>query len=189
MLASLSLYACGSPIATPTPTSPAMKETATPEVTTSIAASALPSSEPPPTAPPAPTYTPVKGPIGDLILGFHQMALKYEVATWEAGTAENGGALLAHRTIANCSIREEGATEAPPIQRTITLGNIVYDLYEAEDRTQGVLTRWHLAQEGFDNPIRGNEPILIVTAPLEDPDPCVAASYQVLGTLYNPASP
>ena len=117
------------------------------------------------------------------------MAVIYEVASWEAGASQNGGALLVHRSIPLCRIREEGPTESPPIQRTITVGKIVYDLNEAEDRMGRQLVRWYLARKGFENPIRGNEPILIVSAFIDDPDPCLVAAHQVLGTLYNPASP
>ena len=188
ILAFASLQACGPTSTTTAPTQSPKVETTTSSTATLVPSSTSLSTEPPPTAPPTPTFTPVEGPIGDLILGFHQVAVKYEVASWVAGVAENGGALLVHRAIPHCSLREQGATESPPIQQAVTIGQILYDVNETEGLADGELVRWYLAKDGFENPIRGNIPILIVSADLQDPVSCLDAAHQVLSTLFNPAS-
>lgn len=134
-----------------------------------------------------PSITPSPNPIRELPLN-HLMGLGlyYDSSIWQPTEDGIGRALLESREIPHCTIQEQGPTEPPPINDQFQIGPIVYDVAQFESNTeQGDLyISWHLARSGFENPLPGTIPVLIVISALEDADACLSDAYPVLETLH-----
>ena len=91
----------------------------------------------------SPTWSPTTAPVNlaELRLMFWDVSVLFDTNLWQIGGHDHMPSIT-HRQISNCMLYEQGPTEHPEIDRTVTLGSVEYQV--AELVLSGEHVDWYL---------------------------------------------